>query len=331
MAKFDRAPQLHLLKPLGGYLGLELRDGEEYHTNAIRLNTGANAFKAILLTGKYQKIYLPIYNCDSVLQPLKELQIPYQFYPVDHHLDPVFEIGSLREGEGFLIVNYFGLKDDSIAALRKQTSNLIVDNAQSFFSKPIQDTDTFYSTRKFFGVPDGAYLYLKTKVKLALEIDHSYHRAEHLLRRIDVSAEDGFAFYRQNEQHLSSQPLRTMSGLTRALLKNIDYEHIRRVRVDNFGYYERALKNHNLLKMPWNGTQVPLIYPFLTEDVHLYDRLLDENIYTARYWPGVRELAEPGSWEHQLARMLIALPVDQRLSQEDIERILKIILKSHRR
>ena len=73
MAKFDRAPRRHLLKPLGGYLGLELRDGEEYHKNATRVNTGANAFKAILLTGKYQKIYLPIYNCDSVLQPLKEL------------------------------------------------------------------------------------------------------------------------------------------------------------------------------------------------------------------------------------------------------------------
>ena len=28
-----------------------------------------------------------------------------------------------------------------------------------FYAKPIHGNDTFYTCRKFFGVPDGAYLY----------------------------------------------------------------------------------------------------------------------------------------------------------------------------
>ena len=309
-------------------MGLELRDGVEYHADAIRLNTGTNAFKAILLTGKYGGIHLPKYSCDSLLDPLEELRIPYQFYTIDKNLDPVFDHGALRDNEGLLVLNYFGLKDSSIAALRRSMRNLIVDNAQSFFSPPIEDTDTFYSPRKFFGVPDGAYLYLKTEVPLALETDHSYDRVEHLLRRIDVSPEDGFSFYRQNEENLSSQPLSNMSGLTKALLKNIDYEHVKRVRVRNYQFFEQALKDNNLLKIPWDGIQVPLIYPFLNDDKDLYKKLLDDKIFASRYWPGVLNLAEYGSWEHHLASELIALPVDQRLDQKDLERIVSIILKT---
>ncbi len=65
---------------------------------------------------------------------------------------------------GFLCTNYFGIKDEFITSLSKQVSNLIVDNAQSFFSNPIENIDTFYSPRKFFGVSDGAYLYCDTRI-----------------------------------------------------------------------------------------------------------------------------------------------------------------------
>lgn len=330
MVKQNRYRQLHNVNPLGGYFELELREGREYHPHAIRLNTGTNAFKAILLTGKYQMIHLPKYNCDSLIQPLAELKIPYHFYPIDKNLEPVFDYGALKDKEGLLVVNYFGLKDNSIAALRRRARNLIVDNAQSFFSTPIEDTDTFYSPRKFFGVPDGAYLYLNTEAPLALETDHSFDRVEHLLRRIDISPEDGFSFYRHNEENLSAQPLRNMSSLTKALLKNIDYEHVRRIRIRNYQYYEQALEDRNLLKIPWDETQVPLVYPFLTDDKDLYTKLLNERIYTARYWPGVLKFAEHGSWEHHLANKLIALPIDQRLEQKDLERIVSIILKPNK-
>ena len=72
-------------------------------------------------------------------------------------------------------------------ALWKQ---LIVDNTQAFcFSD--RGVDTFYSARKFFGVPDGAYLYTDKFLNVELEQDVSCQRCEHLLRRIDEGAERG--------------------------------------------------------------------------------------------------------------------------------------------
>ena len=37
------------MNPIGGYFELELRKGEEYHKEAIRLNSGRNAFEYVLL------------------------------------------------------------------------------------------------------------------------------------------------------------------------------------------------------------------------------------------------------------------------------------------
>jgi hypothetical protein len=38
------------MNPIGGYFELELRKSDEYHKEAIRLNTGRNALKLILKT-----------------------------------------------------------------------------------------------------------------------------------------------------------------------------------------------------------------------------------------------------------------------------------------
>ena len=145
--------------PIGGYFELELRKGEEYHNHAIRLNTGRNALELILKTKKYSKVFIPYFTCDTVLEPFNKLGIDYEFYSINKKLEPVFNYQKIQADMGFLYTNYFGIKDDFISIIAKKLKNLIIDNAQSFFSKPLEGIDTFYSARKFFGVPDGAYLY----------------------------------------------------------------------------------------------------------------------------------------------------------------------------
>ena len=46
------------MKEIGGYLGLELSTKEEYHTCAIKLNSGRNAFRYILEAQNIKKIYI---------------------------------------------------------------------------------------------------------------------------------------------------------------------------------------------------------------------------------------------------------------------------------
>jgi len=146
------------MKELGGYLELELNRNEEHHKTALSLNTGRNALELILRVRKYTKVYIPYYTCDVILEPFRKLNINYEFYSINKDLEPEFNYSLLRDNEGFLYVNYFGIKDDFIPVLAKHCSNIITDNSQAFFCRPLKDIDTFYSCRKFFGVPDGAYL-----------------------------------------------------------------------------------------------------------------------------------------------------------------------------
>ena len=91
---------------------------------------------------------------------------------------------------------------------------LIVDNTQAFYAKPVEDVDTFYTCRKFFGVPDGAYLYAEAKVDFHIEQDVSYDRLSFLLKRFDLGAEAGYADFREQSERLIAQPIKGMSNLT---------------------------------------------------------------------------------------------------------------------
>ena len=51
---------------IGGYIELELPEGTEYHNDALKFNTGRNAFCFYLLKNNIKEIFIPNYICDSI-------------------------------------------------------------------------------------------------------------------------------------------------------------------------------------------------------------------------------------------------------------------------
>jgi hypothetical protein len=151
---------MNSLKPIGGYFELEsgYSERKEYYPEAIALNSGRNALEYLIKIRNIRKIYLPSYICHSVIEKIDQYNIKKEFYHIDEHLSPVLS-GLTDPKSTVLFINFFGLKQDVIIGLRNKIENLIVDNSQAFFCPPATQTDTFYSCRKFFGVPDGAYLF----------------------------------------------------------------------------------------------------------------------------------------------------------------------------
>ncbi|MBF8964218.1 hypothetical protein I0P70_13265 [Pontibacter sp. FD36] len=313
------------MNAIGGYFELELRRGEELHANAIKLNTGRNAFKYILLANSYSKVYIPFYTCEVMLEPIEEMAINYEFYSVDSNLEPIFNFDLLKENEAFLYTNYFGLKDKYLKKLKNTVDNLIVDNAQAFFSLPLEGAHTFYSPRKFFGVSDGAYLYTDKLINNQLEIDYSFERLEHLMRRIENNAEDGYYYYTRNEIFLSNQPMLQMSNLTCKILQSLDYTEISNRRRYNFLFMKESLKDINLLDFELHESQVPMTYPFLSNNSFLRNILANYKIYTARYWENVLKWVGKDSIEYRYTSSIVHLPIDQRYNISDLERIVKIV------
>lgn len=312
---------------IGGYFELELRTGNEYHAAAIRLNSGRNALEYILSAKNYRKIYLPFYTCEAVLEPVLKLNVSYEFYHIDEKFEALFPVDHLEEGEVFLYTNYFGLKDEYIYHLNSKCPHLIIDNAQAFYSKPLKGIDTFYSPRKFFGVPDGGYLYTDKPSETNFEQAISFKRFEHLIRRIDISAEDGYPIFSQNEASLKDLPILAMSTLTSKLLCNIDYDYIASKRRSNYIYLEERLRESNRLTLQLNIHAVPLTYPFYSRDPGLRQRLIENRIYSPTFWENVEKWSGKQSLESDYARNIIHLPVDQRWGEKELDQILNVITK----
>ena len=97
------------MKIIGGYFELELNKGQEFHKDALRLNTGRNAFEYILRTNKYSKVLLPYYTCDNMIEPLEKIGINYDYYMLDEKLYPVLDFSKLNENDVLVYINYFGV------------------------------------------------------------------------------------------------------------------------------------------------------------------------------------------------------------------------------
>ena len=314
------------MEAIGGYFELELRQGEHYHNNAIKLNSARNCFEYILVARRYKKVYIPYYTCDVMLQPLQRQHVEYVFYHINEDFEPL-DIKDLKKNEAFLYTNYFGLKQDCVEKLANiYGDRLIVDNAHSFYAPRLPKIDTIYSPRKFFGVPDGGYLYTDCPLDVDFPRDESWDRMLHLLIRADKGPEDGYVRFRENENRLDRAPIRRMSMLTEKLLRNIDYTLVKKKRKKNYQILDSVFGSTNLLGVAQNITDVPMIYPLYCERRDIRQILLENKIYTPLYWSNVPEWAGANSIEASYARYILPLCVDQRYDLADISRILYNII-----
>lgn len=313
------------MKPIGGYFELELSFNEPYHKGALALNTGRNCLEYVLRVRGYMKVYLPYYSCEVLMEPFAKLGIEYCFYHIDASLELNQPI-TLDDGEALLYINYFGLKQDYVVALAKQYGNqLIVDNTQAFYAEPISGVDTFYSCRKFFGVADGAYLYCDQCLDCELKQDRSWERMDYLLKRIDISPEAAYDDFRAESAKLKDNPIRTMSSLTHRIMMSIDYDKVAELRRENYMSLDKALRDKNGISLALAEDAVPMVFPFITNEDSLRQRLIDNKVYVAQYWPNVLDWCEMDTKEYKLTKHLLPLPIDQRYSQEDLVRIIQLI------
>lgn len=318
-------------KAIGGYFNLETnRFPNGYiHTKGIHLNSGRNALEYILKSiPVVQRLYIPYYTCDVVLEPINKLGISYDYYRINEHLELDDEI-HLDKDEYLLATNYFGIKDAYIKILAKRYGErLIVDNAQALFAEPLKGIKTVYSPRKFVGIPDGGISYMNNGLDITdLDQDISYSRCSHLLKRIDLGAEAGYDDFKRNSHKLINQPVKLMSNLTRCLLQSINWEFVNEQRLKNFIQLHDTLSSINQLDIPPLDTfACPMVYPLYTTDSTLKRRLIENKIFVATYWPNVLEWCKDDMLEHELASKLIAIPIDQRYNNIDMNRIINMII-----
>lgn len=322
------------MKETGSFIELDLRDTGEFfqgEKGIARLNTArAGVYHALRLLG-CDTIYLPFYLCPTVKNFLARKNIKLRFYNISPDFKPIIE--TQEKGSAILIVNYFGfLVKAYLEEIGENFQNVIFDQSPAFFSSPIENAHNVYSARKFFGVPDGAYVIGHGAENGCehYEKDFSSDNASFLLKRIEYGSSAVYAERMLNEKRLDKADIRQMSDLTRALLNGIDYPGIREKRRQNFNTAQILLARFNLLDpLKWIGDEnVPMVYPLVVEQESLMEKIRQEKIYTGRWWAHVLKEVPADSFEAWLSKFMLPIPIDQRYDTKTVEWVCSQVKKA---
>jgi len=314
------------MKEIGGYFGLEQFVSNEYYKDLIPLNSGRNALLYLLKARNIKKLYIPYYLCNSVSDMCIRNGYKFEWYKIDTEFMPIFN-KTLDEDECLYVVNYYGqLTKRKVLELKHRFAQIILDNTQAFFQKPLDGIDTIYSCRKFFGVPDGGYLSTNKRLGEELEIDISRDRMTHILGRYEGVASDYYSHFQNNDASFKSEPLKHMSKLTHNILGAIDYDRVRRIRNENYAYLESELSGQN--KLTLTTPDGAFAYPFYMENgIEIRKALAQKKIYISTLWPNVLNDMLKDSVEHDYAANILPLPCDQRYSIDDMKCLVGEIRK----
>ena len=315
---------------IGGYFELELtkQPFPFPHQDGRLVNSGRNALMLILKHLCPSRIYVPYYTCNSVLEPLLQLNIPYTFYSVTKELEITGHI-DLQEKEYLLYTNYFGVREGYIRnkLIPVYSGKLILDNSQSLFSPVYPDIPSFFSPRKFVGIPDGGIACCENLASISGYPEAvSTNHFSHLIKRIESGAGAGYEEFQASNWLLSGRPIEKMSKLTNSLLASVDFESIKEKRIKNYRILQKELESHNELTVFNSGEEIPMVYPFLHQgNKGLREVLIKKNVFIARYWPNVMIWCKDTDTEYYLCENLLPLPLDQRYGVEEMNFVLSII------
>lgn len=306
---------------IGGYFSLEFPRSLR-HLEGTLLNSGRNALRYIIREFKIQELLVPYYTCQVVWEAIKQENIVPIFYHVNQNLE--IDLPSLPRDKFILVNNYFGIKGKYIKQLANEHTNLIVDDAQSFYA-PKVGLAHFKSPRKFFGLPDGGIALCPQTSSQNLPQSTSWSRCSHLLIRADLGAVAGYEEFKKNDASLDNLPIEKMSNLTQQMLEAVDFATAKQRRITNFYILHESLKHKNRLAIALDETDVPMVYPFLNTSPNLKQKLINNKVFVATYWPEIEKVCPPDSYELNMQQHLIPLPIDQRYGEQDMHRILEVI------
>lgn len=313
------------MTPIGGFFELELPPASTaFHPAATALTSGRACLRHLLRAVQPRRVHLPYYICDVVPAALDAERLDYCYYPVNENMDPA-AIPDVAADEALIAVNYFGLKGTTVSNLAARFGpQLIVDDTQAFFQRGYPGSSSFNSARKFFGVPDGAYLYAAVPVP-DVAARNDAPPWGHLVERLGGRQEIAYRQFQQAEADMGYEVRRVSVGSER-MLAGFDYRRAIERRRANFLQYHECLAGWNQLPIALDGEAVPLCYPFLPAGRVPREALYARYVYPPCFWKECAARSSDGfAWERSLADRLLPLPSDQRYEAADIDRVVRVI------
>lgn len=318
--------------------------------NFSYFNTGRAAIEALLVYLKEQgkkRVWLPGYDCSSVLDSAKRAGIDIELYEVDRELNVDSSVfGKLQCGDILYLVNFFGKPEsqntlDLVRDAQKKDVVIVEDLTLGLLSKGEKVGFGDYvigSVRKWLPITDGGFVAsLKSLPEFKKEqasndytfyyfaaqiMKDSYLKDTSLDKQqfLDISNEGMKALF-------SDYTIREMSSVAKKVTDATDLNKVASKRYDNYEYLYQLLSDISELKLmvtPVEG-MVPLGMVICAGDRDdLFKFLIQNNIYCNIHW---RENESTKLFEDAdyLSKHCLTIPCDQRYNHEHMDYIYNTI------
>ena len=296
-------------------------------------------------THEIKKAYVPSYCCLSMLQPLIDLDIAYDFYEVEFDGSEIkYHIDRNKKCDVLLIMKYFSTDvqgyDDTIHQMKKNGCVVIEDITHTLFDEePANDEADYHvaSLRKWLPIPAGGYLSKSTGMLSVKPEKESNHAVENILRAMRekrdyiTGAGGNKAGYLQKfssfEQDLIQlEVMLNIDDTSKRIIALYDVEKMKKKRKANADIlYQRlkGIRGLSFLNTNYYSEKVtPLFVPvMLSTDKRdkLRKYLIDNGVYCPIHWPEIMG-ATPGIRKNELS-----LICDQRYSENDMNVMADLI------
>lgn len=324
----------------------------------VFFQSGRNAIEALMKCiqekSGIQKILLPDYVCETVLDAVIRANMEYELYCVNRNFE--LELSDIEKGvqsgiRCLYIVQYFGNKFskqtiDAIAKWHKEGVIVVEDITMSLFSSDSTGGVGFGdyilgSIRKWLPIPDGGFLCSKEQVLPEITA-HSYvskytdyYRLVQTMKRMYVQGgfrdkelkENYLTYYRNSiEELFSDYRIYPMSEFSMNYIKNYDWNEVVAKRIQNFDYLYEKIKNIEQIqvKIKREDGYIPLgmVIRCDARD-QLMNRLIENDIYCNVHWRLKARTENPDI--ETLSMQIMTIPCDQRYDIAEMDYIADVM------
>jgi len=348
--------------------------GSEFHTEESKSKNFLDQFKTfktvhLLSAGREalglvaesidpsgNKILLPAYCCDSMIQPFFKRGWTIIFYPLNADLSvnesEIYSLCKKFTPKVILIMNFFGLVSTcNLASYIKSISEnilIIEDFTHMLFDSKILDNkhvDFFVaSIRKWFGINDGAILLTnrstvffpniinKEFVKIRNEAQNL--KFKYLSEKNSVYKELYLKKIKDAEIILEDySSIHIISERSLNVLMDLNLDSIIYRRRQNFYHLYNKIKSisniHYIEGIDNCSIECPFSLPIIIEkrdEVQI--RLAAKGLYAPVLWPINAKARDICKISSMMSDNMLSIPIDQRFDYDDIEDIANIIFST---
>lgn len=298
------------------------------------------------------RVWLPAFGCESISQPFRQAGFDLNYYSVSKTLtgDDMYP-PEPEAGDSLLFIHYFGHRNwPMIEAAKRYRQNgvwVIEDRVQASLTKQTELHGDFAVTsyRKALPVPDGATLLTAQPVipsEFGLNLaapNESFVSARiiaKLLRACGATPEVYWPLVESSESLLTNLIIpRHTSWLSQWMISRIDQNDVIAKRRANWLSLAKHLSSSGLERwirpifLALGADDIPLGLPVLVADgrrQELRRFLAEREVFCPVHWP-LDHLPPDDHFspERILASSILTLPIDQRMAESHIERLVSLI------